>query len=87
MLDVDQIVALPIRALDKMTKRLLFELADGTRFYLVGGKDQRPLETGAVGFSPREMIMVLTSGLTEDDFKAVARIKRMFGGGIEQILQ
>ena len=85
MLDIDQIMALPIRALDKMTKRLLFELSDGSRFYLVGGKDQRPLATGAAAFSPREMIMVLTSGLAEEGFKAIAKIKRVFGGGIERI--
>jgi hypothetical protein len=84
-MDVNRVLALPIRALDKMTKRLLFELSDGSRFYLVGGLDRRPLATGAAAFSPREMIMVLTSGLTQDDFKAVAKIKRVFGGGIEAI--
>jgi hypothetical protein len=85
MLDVDRMLALPIRALDKMTKRLLFELADGTRFHLVGGMDRRPLATGVAAFTPREMIQVLTSGLTEEDFKAIAKIKKVFGGGIESI--
>jgi hypothetical protein len=84
-MEVGQILALPIRALDKMTKRLLFELLDGMRFYLVGGMDRRPPVKGVAAFSPREMILVLTSGLTEEDFKAVAKIKKVFGGGIEAI--
>lgn len=82
---IDRVLSLPIRSLDKMTKRLLFELADGMRFNLVGGMDRRPPATGVAAFSPREMILVLTSGLTEEDFKAVAKIKKVFGGGIEEI--
>lgn len=84
MPDHDRILALPIRVLDKSPKRVLFELADGARFYLVGGQDRRPLN-GAAGFSPREMIMVLNHGIEEEAFKALIRLKRFFGGGIESI--
>ena len=84
-MEIDQILALPIRALDKATRRIIFELLDGMRFNLVGGMDRRPPTKGVAAFSPREMILVLTSGLTEEDFKAIARIKVVFGGGIEGI--
>lgn len=75
MSDTDRILEYPIRALNKATKRILFELADGTRFYLVGGNDRRPLPKGVAGFSPNEMISILNAGTSESDFKEILKIK------------
>jgi hypothetical protein len=84
-MEIDQILALPIRALDKATRRVIFELPDGTRFNLVGGMDRRPPTKGVAAFSPREMILVLTSDIDDEGFWAITKIKEIFGGGIEGI--
>lgn len=85
MPDTDGVLCLPIRMLDKSPRRILFELADGHRFHLIGGKDRRPLATGVAGFSPREMIQVLQWGVPEEEFQLISRIKARFGGGIQGI--
>lgn len=76
----DQIAKLPLRPLVKATKNLVFELADGTRFQIIGGKNRRP-HTGAAGFSPGEMMELIKDGheIDEESFKALIKMKEQFG--------
>jgi len=73
----ESIAALPLRALEKSTKNIVIELACGKRFRIVGGKNRRPLEKGAAGFTPREMIAILNNGLSEEDFLSLIQMKEM----------
>lgn len=79
----ESVLALPIRAFDKATRRIQFEMADGTRFDLIGGEDRRPLSPGVAGFSPWEVIQALRWGIPEPAFRQIALIKAKFGGGVE----
>ena len=81
MFDVEQLLALPIRALERATKRILWELPNGKRFYIVGGRDRRPLPPGVAGFSPREMIEIINKDLSTEDFMKIIMIKERVGGG------
>lgn len=71
----EEIAAIPISWFERSTKRVLFELSDGKRFYLVGGRDQRPLPKGVAGFSPREMLVVLDYGVDEATFRRLIWMK------------
>lgn len=73
----DRIAALPILALEKSTKNVVIELANGTRFRILGGKSRRPPKEGAAGFTPREMMMVLSAGISEEDFLALIKMREM----------
>ena len=76
-LTIEQVLALPIRSFERSTKRILFELAGGKQFYLVGGVDERPHRVGVAHFTPREMIMVVNAPLDEDTFRKLIRMKEM----------
>lgn len=79
------VLALPIRSWEKSTKRILFELKNGERFYLVGGRDDRPRTPGIAHFSPHEMITILKNNLSEENLIAIIKIKKVFGGGVEAV--
>jgi hypothetical protein len=81
----EQILDLPIRYFDRATRRLKFELADGTPFYLIGGKDDRPRTKGVAYFKPREMIMIVNEPLDEQTFRGLIRMKVM--GLAEEIVE
>lgn len=84
-MDLNSVLALPIRNWEKSTKRILFELKNGERFYLVGGRDDRPQKKGIAHFSPNEMLTVLKNNLSEEDLISIIKIKKVFGGGIESV--
>ena len=71
----EQIASMPILWFEGATKRVLFELVDGKRFYLVGGRDRRPLPKGVAGFSPREMVLILNAGVDEETFRKLVMMK------------
>lgn len=71
----EQIASVPILWFEGATKRVLFGLADGKRFYLVGGRDRRPLPKGVAGFSPREMVLILNGGVDEATFRKFVLMK------------
>lgn len=73
----EEIAALPIRALERITKRIVFELLDGKRFLIVGGKDRRPPPKGVAAFSPREMFLLLVNGIDEESFRKLILMKEM----------
>jgi len=74
-LTIDTVLSLPIRSFERSTKRVLFELASGKQFYMVGGQDVRPRNKGVAYFTPREMIMVVNKGLDEETFEGLIRMK------------
>jgi hypothetical protein len=84
-LTVEQILDLPIRFFDRSTKRVLFELAGGKQFYLLGGKDDRPRLKGVAYFKPREMILVVNEPLDEEAFLGLIKMKEM--GLAEEIVE
>lgn len=71
---------MPIRGLRKTKKRILFEMADGSRFYIIGGQDKRPLPDGVACFSPDEMIGILESDVSHEEMKTVIGVKATFPG-------
>lgn len=81
-MDEKQILALPIRALRKSTKRIVFELAGGDRFCIVGGKDQREPPDNLPSFSPDEMILALGLGISEREFISILNVKGVFRGSV-----
>lgn len=74
-LTIDTILALPIRSFERSTKRVLFELVSGKRFYMVGGQDVRPRDKGVAYFTPREMIMIVNKSLDEETFEGLIKMK------------
>lgn len=80
-MDLERLLSLPIRSLQGSTKAIVFSLADGKRFWLVGGKCRRPLPQGVAGFSPAEMIEILKYDLDEPAFRQIIMMKEVLGGG------
>lgn len=80
-MNLERILPLPIRSLQQSTKAIVFSLADGKRFWLVGGKCRRPLPQGVAGFSPAEMIEILKYDLSEQALRQIMKIKEELGGG------
>jgi hypothetical protein len=76
----DQIAKLPLRPLEGATRNLVLELADGTRFQIIGGKNRRP-HNGVAGFTPGEMLELIKDGqeIDEDSFKTLIKMKEQFG--------
>ena len=83
-----QIASMPILWFESATKRVVFDLSDGKRFYLVGGRDRRPLPKGAAGFSPREMLLILNAGIDEATFRKLVLMKEKgLVGSVTEFIQ
>lgn len=76
----EQIAKLPLRPLEGATRNVILQLADGTRFQILGGKNRRP-HSGVAGFTPREMMELIRDGqeIDEESFKALIKMKEQFG--------
>jgi hypothetical protein len=79
--NLELVLALPIRSLQQSTKAIVFAFADGKKFWLVGGKCRRPLPQGVAGFTPAEMIEILKYDLNEAALRQIMQIKESMGGG------
>jgi hypothetical protein len=86
VLNIEEILALPIRALERATKRIRWRLDDGKEFFIVGGRDKRPLPSGVACFTPAEVIKIVESDMTLEDFKKIVLVKEKFGGGVVDVL-
>lgn len=65
----EQLASLSFAMLEKATKNVVVQLADGTRFDIVGGRSRRPPPKGVAGFTPREMRVLMNGGIDEELFK------------------
>lgn len=80
-MNLENLLPIPILTLNQSTKTVVFELKDGTRFCIVGGKCRRPPSKGVAGFTPAEMVYLLREGFSESELKQVIEIKGAAGGG------
>lgn len=85
-MNLERVLALPIRALEKSTKRIRFELADGMQFVIAGGKDRRPRPEGVACFTPYEMVLLLKDPIDEESFKKVCLVKQAGLGTVVGVL-
>lgn len=76
----------PYSKLSESTRRFLVELNDGTRFWIVGGKDQRPILQGQAYFSPGEFLKLSREldGSVES-LRVLVVVKQTFGGKVLEI--
>lgn len=79
MVSPEVIAGLKLRSIERSTKNVVMELADGRRFLILGGKNRRPLPKGVAGFTPGEMMKVLNEGVDEESFKGLITLKETFG--------
>jgi len=75
--DPGKIAALSFRSIEKATKNVVLELSDGKRLCILGGRSRRPPSPGAVGFTPREMAILMNSGIDEKGFRGIMRMREM----------
>lgn len=79
---IKKIEKMSILSIEKAKKRVMFELKNKRQFCVVGGMDFRERKPGIAHFTPREMIDILESGVSEDAFIDLITLKESISNAV-----